>query len=248
MTAASLDSSKVNCFTLIMDPIWPESAGQRARELCAEAGFEHLVLYPDDIADLLHMRESPEKLWEEFSATYEDCAHFFGTFLINLAGRQICENRGGSHLLVGYNREDIMAELLFCLVNGRRPLPFPKRRTGEVDCLMPVWDVPKHLLDACYPHYSEINYSERVDTTTPQRSAIYYFAHSLDALVPEMSMSLMSGTAKLMDELGGWQELSSLPGTPLLTTGVGTDHEREAVVSLLSRYFPRWQVTESQTP
>ena len=52
----------------------------------------------------------------------------------------------------------------------------------------------------------------------------------------------MSGTAKLMDDLDGWQDLSPVPGTPLLTTGHGDDHERQAVVNLLNRYFPRWQV------
>lgn len=36
-----------------------------------------------------------------------------------------------------------MAEPLFCLMNGRRPLPYPKRRTEDVACFMPVWDIPK---------------------------------------------------------------------------------------------------------
>ena len=249
VTSQNLDASQVTCFTLVMDPLWPESAADRARSLCKEAGFKHRVLYPADIASLLDMSDSPKQLWAEFSDRYgSDSSHFFGTFFVNLAGRGVCQKLSGSHLLVGYNREDIMAELLFCLMNGRRPMPFPKRRTGNVDCLMPVWDVPKNLLDACYPRYSEVNYSERVDSTAVRRSSIYYLAHCLDALVPQMSMSLMSGTAKLMDEINGWQELTSIPGTPLLHTGHGDDQEESELVTLLNRYFPRWQPATGQAP
>lgn len=241
VTSHGLDAARVTCFTLVMSPVWPESAADRARELCMEAQFTHRVLYPDDMADLLGMAESPQRLWEELSERYTaDLAHFFGTFFINLIGRAICEDVEGSHLLVGYNREDVMAELLFCL-NGRRPMPFPKRRTGSTDVLMPVWDVPKNMLDACYPHYSEANYSERVDSSAVRRSSIYYMAHCLDALVPQMSMSLMAGTAKLMDEVGGWQELTPIAGTPLLHTGYGDANEQSELVDLLKRYFPRWQ-------
>ncbi|MFC5253422.1 hypothetical protein [Streptomyces nigrescens] len=243
----NLDASKITCFTLVMPPIWPESAADRARELCSEAGFEHRVLYPKDMAQLLGMNESPERLWEELSDRYTaDLAHFFGTFFINLAGRAICEEVNGSQLLVGYNREDVMAELLFCLVNGRRPMPFPKRRTGSTDVLMPVWDVPKNMLDSCYPHYSEANYSERVDSSAVRRSSIYYMAHCLDALVPQMSMSLMTGTARLMDELGGWQELTPVMGTPLLHTGYGDADEQKKLLELLNRYFPQWQPVTDQ--
>lgn len=242
VTSHGLDAAKVTCFTLVMDPIWPSSAAERAGELCAEAQFTHRVLHPEDMAGLLDMAESPQRLWAELSDRYTaDLAHFFGTFFINLVGRAICEEGEGSHLLVGYNREDVMAELLFCLMNGRRPMPFPKRRTGATDVLMPVWDVPKNMLDACYPHYSEANYSERVDSSAVRRSSIYYMAHCLDALVPQMSMSLMTGTAKLMDEVDGWQELTPITGTPLLHTGYGDAGEQTELIKLLERHFPYWQ-------
>jgi hypothetical protein len=44
---------------------------------------------------------------------------------------------------VGYNREDIMAELMFRLMNGRRPPACPKRRTGSVDVPMPTREIPE---------------------------------------------------------------------------------------------------------
>lgn len=242
LECSSLPKDQVVCFTLVMENFWPESAARRARELCSNAGFQHRVLYPADISALLRMSESPVVLWEELSKQYgSDTSHFFGTFLVNLVGRGICEEVSGDSLCLGYNREDIMAELLFCLMNGRRPLPFPVRRVGSVNCVFPVWDIPKNLLDGCYPQYSERNYSERVDSTTVQRSSIYFIAHCLDALVPQLSISLMRGVEKLMNDTDGWQELSSVPGTPLVHTGIGEDHTEMQILDLLGRFFPNWQ-------
>ncbi|WP_231640600.1 hypothetical protein [Nocardiopsis sp. NRRL B-16309] len=246
VSAEELCSDQVLCFTVVLDPLWRGTAANRARDLCEGYGFGHRVLHPEDIASLLGMSASPEALWREIRSTYgADASHFFGTWLLNLVGRALNREIGGSSLLMGYNREDVMAELLFCLMNGRRPLPYPKRRTGDVDCLMPVWDVPKVLLDSCYPQVSEVNYSERIDSTAPRRSSIYYQAHALDAIVPQMSMSLMTGVRDLMDSLNGWETLEAIDGTPLLHTGHGDPEERKALVNMLVRYFPDWSVGEA---
>jgi len=166
--------------------------------------------------------------------------HFFGTFFVNLVGRRLCRELSADNLCVGYNREDLLAELLFCLMNGRRPLPYPVRRMADINCVFPLWEMPKYLLDACYPRYSASNYRERVDTTTPQRSAIYFLAHCLDALGPQISLSLMKGIATLMDGIDGWEELSPIDGTPLMHTGWSDTDTENRVLGLLSGYFPDW--------
>jgi hypothetical protein len=56
-----------------------------------------------------------------------------------------------------------------------------------------------------------------------------------------MSLSLMSGITKLMNEIGGWQELARVSGTPLLHTGHGNADRQRELVELLSRHFPQWQ-------
>ena len=247
LTPGGFRRDQVLCFTVVLDPIWRGTAADRARDLCHGYGFGHRVLYPEDIASLLGMSASPEALWREIRSAYgADSSHFFGTWLLNMVGCALNREIGGSSLLMGYNREDVMAELLFCLMNGRRPLPYPKRRTGDVDCFMPVWDVPKVLLDSCYPQVSEVNYSERIDSTAPRRSSIYYQAHALDAIVPQMSMSLMAGVRDLMDSLNGWQTLEEIDGTPLLHTGHGDPEGRKALVSLIARYFPDWSVSRAE--
>lgn len=234
--------SEVTCFTLAMEPLWPESAVDRARELCTQAGFEHRVLYAADMTELMGMSASPAKLWETFRRDYgPDTVHFFGTFFVNLVGRRLCRELGAENLCVGYNREDLFAELLFCLINGRRPLPYPVRRMGPTNVLFPLWEIPKHLLDACYPGYSSRNYQERVDTTTPQRSAIYFLAHCVDALGPQMSLSLMHGVARLMTDLDGWETLTPIDGTPLMHTPLSDADTENDVLDLLREYFPEWR-------
>ncbi|GAA3736039.1 hypothetical protein [Salinactinospora qingdaonensis] len=77
-------------------------------------------------------------------------------------------------------------------------------------------------------------------------SEVYDLAHCLDALVPQMSLSLMNGIGTLMDEIGGWQELSPINGTPLLHTGHGDVREQGDMVALLTQYCPRWQPDTGQ--
>lgn len=241
VSATGQPAGNVVCFTLAMEPLWPESAVDRARELCEGAGFEHVVLYAQDMADLLGMTKSPAELWESFRRDFgPDTVHFFGTFFVNLVGRRLCTDRGARSLAVGYNREDLTAELLFCLANGRKPLPYPVRRMGAVDCLFPLWEIPKYLLDACYPRYSASNYRERVDSTTPQRSAIYVLAHALDALNPQLSLSLLKGVSKLMNDVGGWEPLNPIEGTPLMRTGLSDEDSERQVLGLLQEFFGDW--------
>lgn len=236
---AELDARQVMFFTLVLDPIWPETAAARAGLLVNGTNMRHRVLRPHDIAELLHMKGSPDTLLRTFTSRYgDDTSHFFATFLIALVGRRLCEELESPYFCLGYNREDVLAELLFCLINGRRPLQFPVRRLGNVCAVFPVWDLPKYVLDGCYPEFSRANYAERDDSTTVQRSAVYFLAHSVDALVPQISVSLMSGVSALMDDLDGWQALVPLDGTALLTTGLGDKRVEDDVLELLGSFFP----------
>lgn len=116
---------------------------------------------------------------------------------------------------------------------------------------IPVTTVPAALpadalLDACYPEYSERNYSERDDLTTTQRSSVYFLAHCVDALAPQLSISLMTGVKRLMDDIDGWQQLFPVVGTPLMTTGQADRQVQDDVLGLLHRYFPSWSPTTGE--
>jgi hypothetical protein len=80
-----------------------------------------------------------------------------------------------------------------------------------------------------------------VDATTPQRSAIYFLAHCLDAIGPEIGLSLMKGVSGLMDEIGGWEELAPVDRTPLMRTGLSDAATEDQVLGLLREFFPDWK-------
>lgn len=51
----------------------------------------------------------------------------------------------------------------------------------------------------------------------------------------------MRGIHRLMTDLGGWQELLPLHGTPLMHTGQGDEQSETEVITMLCRFFPEWQ-------
>src|SRR5205085_1183755 len=98
------------------------AAATRARQICATHGVDHEVLEEVDVARRLDMKTSLTSFYEHFSQVVGTNAdHFFGTFLISRIARSLCREIGVEDYCLGFNREDVFAELLFALVNGRRP-------------------------------------------------------------------------------------------------------------------------------
>jgi hypothetical protein len=198
---------KYICFTLIFDPIWPKSAARRASELCRENEVEHFIYEDEDIEKILKMTGNLKDFYNEFSEKFgNDATEFFGTYLVSLIARKLCKKYETNEYCLGFNREDILSELLFSLINGYRPLSFPVREFGPVKLLMPLWEIPKKILDACYPKYSIENYQERAGVTTFQRSIIYYLAHSIEDVYSNLGLSLMKGVQKLF--VNSWSRLN----------------------------------------
>jgi len=234
--AAKAGTHQPLCFTLVFDPVWPRAAAERAAELCRSHQVPHRVLGPDDVARLLGMRTSLPSFFEAFSAHYgRNAVHFFGTFIISAVARALCREVSSAEYCLGFNREDVLAELLYSLLNGRRPLAFPVRCFGAFRLLMPVWDVPKRLLDACYPAYSARNYNERADTTTAQRSLIYYLAHGIEDVYPNLGLSLMQGIRRLYAET--WSQLRHDTAWDLYVSEYAEHAEVAAVQEFLARHF-----------
>ena len=197
---------EIICFTLVFDPIWPASAAERAAELCRENDVQHFIYGNKEIENLLGMRGSLKDFYEEFNQNFGDnTSHFFATYLISLIARKLCREHKTDEYCLGFNREDVLAELLFSLMNGHKPLAFPVRTFGKIKLLMPLWEIPKIILDACYPKYSIENYQERMDTTTFQRGIIYYLAHSIDDVYNNLGLSLMYGAQKIFKN--DWSKL-----------------------------------------
>lgn len=227
----------ITFFTIIFEPIWPASAAERASLLCQTHGLEHKIFSETDLKKLLRMKKSPREFYEEYCKKFgSNTNHFFGTYLISLVARRLCREIGVTEYALGFNREDLLADLLFSLVNGQKPLSFPVRSFGEIRLLMPLWDIPKTLLDACYPRYSLSNYDERAeDQSTFQRNLMYYLAHGVDDVYPNLGLSLMQGARRIFE--GNWSELTHRQESDLYVSEYADPVKTLEVEAFLRKHF-----------
>ena len=233
---AVLPSDRLLAFTLVFGAVFSEAAATRASLLCQDLEIEHLVLRPSEIGELLGLRTSLEALYDDFCAAFTDEAlHFFGTFLILRTARALADDRGFGDLAFGYNREDLLAEVLFMIMHGRRASSYPTRQVGRHRIVMPVWQAPKLLLDACHPDFSLENYRERDPYTTRQRSLAFFLAHSLDSAYPSFGLRVLDGLSRVLE--GHWGELAFDEDLDLFITHQAGPDLVEQVRQLLDAHF-----------
>jgi hypothetical protein len=195
--ASAIPGDRLTAFTLVFRDVMSQAAADRASLLCQDLGIDHRVYSESETAQLLRIRSSLPEMYADFGEAFgEEAIHFFGTFLILRAARVVAANRKFGDLAFGYNREDLLAELTFTVMNGRAPLEYPVRQIGPHRIVMPVWRAPKVMLDACHPRFSLENYRERDAHTTRSRSLAFYLGHSLDSAYPGFGLSLLDGAAR----------------------------------------------------
>ena len=121
-------------------------------------------------------------------------------------------------------------------MNGQKPLAFPVRKFGDIKLLMPLWDIPKSILDACYPKYSLSNYEERAeDQSTYQRNIIYYLAHGVDDVYPNLGLSLMQGAQKIFKDT--WPKFTHEEDADLYVSEYADPSKVNEVKAFLGKYF-----------
>lgn len=232
----ALPTERLCAFTLVFRDVMPAAAADRASVLCQELGLEHRVFTPESLQDFLGIRTSLDALYQDFESNFgHEALHFFGTFLILKTARRLGREKGFKDLAFGYNREDLLAELLFMLMNGHNPLRYPVRDLGDQRIIMPVWTSPKLLLDACHPRFSIENYRERDDHTTRQRSLAFYLAHTLDSAYPSFGLSLLTGARSTLD--GSFADLAYDSEADLFITRQATPELLARVQALIGRHF-----------
>lgn len=224
-------------FTIVLDPIWPSSAAERAAELCRKHNVKHHVYGTKEIEALFGMKNGLDECYREYCERFgNNTSHFFGTYLISLLARKLCTEYKADEYILGFNREDLLADMLYSMMNGQKPLEFPIRRFGNIKLLMPLWEVPKVVLDACYPKYSLSNYKEREkDESTFQRNIIYYLAHGVDDVYSNLGLSLMQGVRKIFDN--DWPVLKHEEDFDLYVTGYADKSKINEVKTFLGKYF-----------
>ena len=231
-----LPQDKLYAFTLVFREVMTQAAADRATILCQDLGINHQVIQADELARILAVRTSLDALYDDFATVFgTEALHFFGTFLILKTARTLAQRHGFHDLAFGYNREDLLAELLFMVVNGRRPLNYPVRSLGEQRIVMPVWRIPKLLLDACHPRFSLENYRERDAHTTRQRSLAFYLGHTLDSSYPSFGLSLLDGMQRACG--GDFAHLTYDTALDVYVTELADESRRNVVRDLLRRHL-----------
>lgn len=232
----SKPNKKFIFYTIVFDPLWPQTAADRASELCKKIGETHEVYNQDRIESLLNMKGKLSYCYQEFLKKFGDNTdHFFGTYLISLVGRALCRKYKTQEYILGFNREDLLAELLFSIMNGQKPLSFPIRRFGTIQLLMPLWEIPKLILDACYPKFSLSNYSERDKFSTFQRNIIYYLAHSIEDAYDNLGLSIMYGVQKLFED--NWSDLLEDSDFDLYPSSYAEESKKIEIKEFLDKFF-----------
>lgn len=192
------ESRSVVVFTLEFEAIWPSAGTARARALCEKYGFAHEVIDAGRMKTILNLKTGVGEFyfdWVENAG--RNTSHGFATYLIAAIARKWLQenvpNDTARTFALGYNREDLLGEVLFSVMNGDRPLAYPVRQFGDERLVMPAWQLPKALLDACFGEFSAENYSERIDRTVRTRGLSHHLAHQLDSSYPGFGMSLLEG-------------------------------------------------------
>ncbi|MBY0441578.1 MAG: hypothetical protein K2Q25_05495, partial [Mycobacteriaceae bacterium] len=234
--AAAVPPEQLCAFTVVFGAAFTEAAASRAAVLCQDLGIRHTILRNTEIVEILGMRTSVDDLYEDFIQAFGDKAlHFFGTFLILRIARHLADRQNMSDLAFGYNREDLLAEALFMLMNGRQPLALPTRPMGKHRVIMPVWEVPKLVLDACHPAFSLENYRERDSHTLRTRSLAFFLAHAMDSAYPSFGLSVLTGIAQVFQD--HWGELTYDDDLDVFVTSHADESTIDTVRSMLSKHF-----------
>jgi tRNA(Ile)-lysidine synthase TilS/MesJ len=225
---ALLDAlSKFNEYKIIIHPVIIKGVGEwdagvpRALELCDKYNISLKIIEEIEIRKLLNVPEQGASISERFSSGFEnDDFEFLGTLIIRLALAQEAERLGTSYICTGLNFEDLLAGALYRISNNAIPLTAPCRVIGRNTYLYPMWQVPKKIVDGCFPKYSLENYSSRYPCFSEGRTMFYQMAYSISAQFPQMGERMLRGLSEIgqhhdqeiiFDERLGFETLGQVP-------------------------------------
>lgn len=173
-------------------PDW-DKGRERAEEICASHGVHLRVVESDEVGRLIGA--APGRNWvQAFEQTYPDVdLEMLGTLGVRLALTAIARECGSKIVVTGLNLEDLLGEALMCVLEGQTPLPYPRRRVGDVEIFYPLYKCPKKIIDGCFPKYSLANYEDRFPSHMRGRALAYYLAQSMNGLIPGIEFDLLDG-------------------------------------------------------
>lgn len=173
----------------------------RAKKICADVGLELTIVTSEEVNALLGRDSSNHDWVNDFERYYpESDLETLGTLGVRLSLTHIAKKNDTDIIVTGVNLEDVMAEGIFCLLNGISPQPYPIRKIDDVKLCFPIYRCPKRILDGCHPKFALENYNDRYPSILYWRAANYYLAQNISAMLPGMEFAFVDGLQKLSEK------------------------------------------------
>ncbi len=178
--------------------VW-DSAIERAQYICKEVDIKLNLVNSREICDIIGKKRSEN--WDEaFFEVFEDSdIDALGTLIVRKVLQHYVKKHNAQCMITGLNLEDLLAESFFQITKKKLPLPFPIREIDEVPLWFPLYQVPKKILDGCYPKFSLENYQQRNPDKLINRAVPYYFSQMTSSVLPGYEFDLLNGFQKLSE-------------------------------------------------
>lgn len=178
--------------------VW-DSAIERAQYICKEVDIELNLVNSREICDIIGKKRSEN--WDEaFFEVFEDSdIDALGTLIVRKVLQHYVKKYNAQCMITGLNLEDLLAESFFQVTKKKLPLPFPIREIDKVSLWFPLYQVPKKILDGCYPKFSLENYQQRNPDKLINRAVPYYFSQMTSSVLPGYEFDLLNGFQKLSE-------------------------------------------------
>jgi hypothetical protein len=188
--------SQIIAVMMLGVPDW-DLGKSRAEEICSKLGVKIKFVSADQVGEILG-KKSKSRWIEDFEKLFPDTdLEVLGTLAIRLSLSHVAKQLDAQAIVLGPNLEDCLAEALLSILKGEIPPPVPVRRLDDIDFWYPLFEVPKKIVDGCFPKYSQQNYLDRYPSKMPGRSVPYYLAQMLPSLIPGIEFDLLRGVQDL---------------------------------------------------
>ncbi len=171
---------------------WDKQLPQ-AKEICKNLSLNLNVITHEQVVDILGI-SSLLTMFTEFKSIFPNVDfEFLGTWLLRKVLSNYAIEKDIKYVAIGANREDLVAEGIARISQGKLPLPIPFRKIGNLTFAYPLWKVPKKIGDGAFTNYSLVNYENRNPSFTKGRALYYHLANMLPDLAPGIDVSLLNG-------------------------------------------------------
>ncbi len=176
--------------------VW-DSAKDRALHICQEVDVDLIFVGSEEICNIIGKQKSDN--WDEafFDVFKDSDIDALGTLIVRKVLNHYALKHNAQAMITGLNLEDLLAESFFQLTKKKLPLPFPVREIDNTHLWFPLYEVPKKILDGCYPKFSLENYEQRNPDKLINRAVPYYFAQMAASVLPGYEFDLLNGFKKL---------------------------------------------------